>query len=127
MLYEVLAGAQRSIDLLLQEVGIAWRVHHPNIAAVCGVTLEIDDEKKTARIVMELLQGSMANVINESQRPRVQQLTLREKVDLARDSLCGLDHLHTLVSWLQVCVRSHCSSFLRKGRLTDCLADTHRN
>lgn len=98
MLYEVLAGSPHHIDLLLQEVCISWKVHHPNVAAVCGITLELDDEKKKAWIVMELLQGSLSGVIADSRRRGVQPLTLREKVDMARDSLCGLNYLHTLVS-----------------------------
>ena len=98
MLYEVLAGSQHNIDLLLQEVSIAWKIHHPNIASVCGVTLELKDRKKTAWIIMELLQGSMAGLIDESRRDGVGQLTVREKVDMSRDCLCGLHHLHCLVS-----------------------------
>ena len=96
VLYEALAAYQRNIDLLLQEVNIAWKVHHPNVAAVCGFTLERKEEKTTAWIIMELLQGSMGSVIDASQG--VGGLTLREQVDMAHDSLCGLDYLHSLVS-----------------------------
>ena len=98
VLYEELAAYQRNIDLLLQEVNIAWKIHHPNVAAVCGVTLELTDEKKTAWIIMELLQGSMCGVIDASRRQDVGALTLRERVDMAHDSLCGLHYLHSLVS-----------------------------
>lgn len=98
MLYEELASCQRNIELLQQEVSIAWKLHHPNIAAVCGVTLELEDEEKKAWIVMDLLQASLSMVIEQSRQRGVQQLTLREKVDVAQDSLCGLTYLHTLVS-----------------------------
>jgi serine/threonine protein kinase len=98
MLYDVLADSQHNIDLLMQEVSIAWKIHHPNIASVCGVTIELKERRKTAWIIMELLQGSMAGLIDESRREGVRQLTLREKVDMAHDSLCGLNHLHCLVS-----------------------------
>lgn len=97
MLFEELAAYQRYINILQQEVCISWKIHHPNIAAVCGVTLEMEGEKKMAWIVMELLQGSMAGVIDETQREEVKSLTLREKVDMAHDFLCGLKYLHTLV------------------------------
>lgn len=98
MMYEDLARSQRHIDLLRQEATILWKLHHPNIAAVCGVTLETEDEKKKAWIVMELLQGSLSAVIDEARRPNVRSLTLREKVDVTHNSLCGLNYLHTLVS-----------------------------
>ena len=97
ILYEALAAYQRNIDLLLQEVNIAWKIHHPNVAAVCGVTLEQKEEKKTAWIIMELLQGSMCGVIDASRGQEGGGLTLREQVDMAHDSLCGLDYLHSLV------------------------------
>ena len=98
MLYEVLAAIPRNILLLRQEVSVAWKIHHPNIAAVCGITLEMEGEKKNAWIVMELLHGSMAGVIDASQASGVKPLTLREKVDMTHDSLCGLNYLHSLVS-----------------------------
>ena len=99
MLYEVLATSQHDIDRLQQEVAIAWKVHHPNISSVCGLTLEIEGKKeeKKAWIVMELLQGSLADVLNESKRRGVKPLSLREKVDVAYDCLCGLNYLHSLV------------------------------
>ena len=102
MLYEALAEYQRNVDLLLQEVSVAWKMHHPNVVAVCGIVLERKEKKTTAWIVMELLQGSMSAVINASLREEVGALTLRERVDMAHDSLCGLDYLHTLVSDLSV-------------------------
>lgn len=101
MLYEVLANSLHNIALLLQEVSLGWRIHHANIASVCGLSLELDGERKTAWIVMELLQGSVSGVIEASQR-RGPTLSLREKVDIAHDSLCGLQYLHSLVgvcSW----------------------------
>ena len=97
-LFEELAQVQRYVDLFKQEVSVAWKVHHPNVAAVCGVVLEKEGKKTKAWIVMELLQGSMSGVIDASSKEEVGALTLREQVDLAHDSLCGLDYLHTLVS-----------------------------
>jgi hypothetical protein len=97
MLYEVLASSPHNIDLLKQEVSVTWKLHHPNVAGVCGITLELDDKTKNAWIVMELLQGSMAGVIDESRREGVKPLSLREKVDMAYDSLCGLNYLQHLV------------------------------
>ena len=98
ILYKELAAYQRNIDLFLQEVNIAWKLHHPNVVTVCGVTLERRNEKTTAWIIMELLQGSMCDVIDASRQQEVGALTLRERVDMAHDSLCGLHYLHALVS-----------------------------
>ena len=103
MLYEVLATVQRNIELLLQEVSVAWKIHHPNVAGVCGVTLETEGTKRSAWIVMELLQGSLGGVIDASRVEGVGALTLREQLDMAHDSLCGLDYLHSLVSYSCFC------------------------
>jgi DNA repair exonuclease SbcCD ATPase subunit len=98
MLYEVLTTSKHNIDLLMQEASVAWKIHHPNVASVCGVTLEMESKQTKAWIIMELLQASMTAVINESLRSESQALTLREKVDMAHDSLSGLNYLHSLVS-----------------------------
>ena len=90
-----MAAAPRYVHLLQQEVFVAWRLHHPNIAAVCGVTLELEEKK--AWIVMELQSGSMSGVIDACHGD-VSSLTLREKVDMAHDTLCGLDYIHSMVS-----------------------------
>ena len=103
MLYEVLATVQRNIELLLQEVSVAWKIHHPNVAGVCGVTLETEGTKRRAWIVMELLQGSLGGVIDASRVEGVGALTLRERLDMAHDSLCGLNYLHSLVSYSRLC------------------------
>ncbi|XP_062507041.1 probable serine/threonine-protein kinase DDB_G0281745 [Corticium candelabrum] len=92
-LYDDLADVERNIQLVQQEASVAWKIHHPNIAAVCGVTLE--KEVKKAWVIMELQSGSVSSVIDACQRDAA-PLTLREKVDLAHDSLCGLDHIHSM-------------------------------
>ncbi|XP_062505268.1 probable serine/threonine-protein kinase DDB_G0281745 isoform X2 [Corticium candelabrum] len=93
LLYDHLAAVQRNIHLVQQEASVAWKIHHPNIAAVCGVTLELEEKK--AWIIMELHSGSMSGVIDACQGD-VAPLTLREKVDMTHDSLCGLDYIHSM-------------------------------
>ncbi|XP_062523531.1 probable serine/threonine-protein kinase DDB_G0281745 [Corticium candelabrum] len=93
LLYDHLAAVQRNIHLVQQEASVAWKIHHPNIAAVCGVTLELEEKK--AWIVMELHSGSMSGVIDACQGD-VAPLTLREKVDMTHDSLCGLEYIHSM-------------------------------
>ena len=45
---------------------------------------------------MKLQSSSVSSVIDACQRDGA-PLTLREKVDMAQDSLCGLDHIHSMV------------------------------
>ena len=61
-------------------------------------TRENERKQLHAWIIMELLQGSMSEVIEASQQEEVGSLTLREQVDMACDSLHGLNYLHSLVS-----------------------------
>ena len=91
LLYDHLAAVQRNIHLVQREASVSWKIHHPNIVAVCGVTLELE-----AWIIMELHSGSMSGVIDACQGD-VAPLTLREKVDMTHDSLCGLDYIHSRV------------------------------
>ena len=36
-LYDDLADVERYIQLVQEEASVAWKIHHPNIAVVCGV------------------------------------------------------------------------------------------
>ncbi|XP_062506307.1 ankyrin repeat and KH domain-containing protein 1-like [Corticium candelabrum] len=92
-LYDDLADVERYVQPVQQEASVAWKIHHPNIAAVCGVTLE--KEVKKAWVIMELQSGSVSSVMDACQRDAA-PLTVREKVDMAHDSLCGLDHIHSM-------------------------------
>ncbi|XP_062510953.1 probable serine/threonine-protein kinase DDB_G0281745 [Corticium candelabrum] len=87
--HDVLCVNQRCRDLFLQEVSVALKIRHPNIVFVYGYCLETECEKPIAWIIMELLQCSLDAMHNYS------QLTLREKVDIASDVLCGLNYLHS--------------------------------
>ena len=64
-LYDDLADVERYIQLVQQEASVAWKIHHPNIAAVCGVTLL--KEVKKAWVIMELHSGSVSSVIDACQ------------------------------------------------------------
>ena len=94
LLYDHLAAVQRNIQLVQKEASVAWKIHHPNIAVVCGVTLELEEKK--VWIIMELHSGSMSGVIDACQGD-VAPLTLREKVGMTHDSLCGLNCIHNMV------------------------------
>lgn len=98
-LHDLLADSKRNIDLIKQEVTVAWKIHHPNVVAVCGVVLELEDEKVSVWIVMELLEGSVSDVLDVSQTRSVRSLSLKEMVDMTYDALCGIRYLHSMVSF----------------------------
>ncbi|XP_062510989.1 uncharacterized protein LOC134186915 isoform X2 [Corticium candelabrum] len=84
---------KRQVDFFLQEVSVAWKIHHPNIVPVYGFCLETNGKTTLAWLVMELLQCSLGDVL----KINYSQLTLREKVDIGRDCLCALNYLHSLM------------------------------
>ena len=82
-----------------QEISVCSKLHHPHIAAVCGVVRQ--DDGTPIWLVMELLQGSMCDVMRAA-RLSGKCLTFREQVDMSRDCLSGLQYLHQLVHQLTV-------------------------
>ena len=80
------------LDLFKQEIAICTRARHPNIVFLCGVTTVNDTP---LRIVSELLEGSLSEVIRESVRCK-QPLSVREQIDLALGMTAGIGHLHQL-------------------------------
>lgn len=76
---------------------MSWSLHHPNIVPICGVTLEIEERPPKAWISMELMQGSMSDIVVASRKSGA-ALTLRECTDLSHDCLTALNYLHCLVS-----------------------------
>ncbi|XP_065839304.1 ankyrin-3-like isoform X1 [Oscarella lobularis] len=80
------------LDLFKQEIAICTRARHPNIVFLCGVTTVNDTP---LRIVTELLEGSLSDVIKASVRCK-QLLSLREQIDLALGMTAGIGYLHQL-------------------------------
>ena len=80
-----------NISLIRREVSVSSRVHHPNVVSICGAIVE---NEVPLRIVMELLEGSLKDVINAALRSRY--LSMREQVDIAVGCLCGVMYLHQL-------------------------------
>ena len=92
-LHEELAKEHYQRRLFEQEVSVCSRLHHPNIAAICGV---IQQRDAPFSLIMELLQASLADVI-EAAHVSGKYLTLREQTDVSHDCLSGLTYLHDLV------------------------------
>ena len=97
MLGELKEGSRRDGNLDMSQTAFAWKVRHPNIVAMYGVWLQLKGDVEMEWAVMELLQGSLADMIYMPENHGIFSLTLREKVDMAHDSLSGLNYLHCLV------------------------------
>ncbi|XP_062505649.1 uncharacterized protein LOC134182270 [Corticium candelabrum] len=80
-----------NISLIRREVSVSSRVHHPNVVSICGAIVK---NRVPLRIVMELLEGSLKDVINAAIESRY--LSMREQVDIAVGCLCGVMYLHQL-------------------------------
>ena len=81
---------ERMIKIIRREVSICAQVCHPNVVATCGATFTLNFP---LRLVMELMEGSLENVIDAANEVKC-YLTMREKVDLAAGCVCGLMYLH---------------------------------
>ena len=92
-LHEELAKEHHKRCLFEQEVSVCSRLHHPNIASICGV---IQQRDAPFSLIMELLQASLSDVI-EAALLSDRYLTLREQTDLSHDCLSGFTYLHDLV------------------------------
>ncbi|XP_062505724.1 uncharacterized protein LOC134182339 isoform X2 [Corticium candelabrum] len=80
-----------NISFIRREVSVSSRVHHPNVVSICGAIIE---NEVPLRIIMELLEGSLKDVIRAALRSRY--LSMREQVDIAVGCLCGVMYLHQL-------------------------------
>ena len=80
-----------NISFIRRQVSVSSHVHHPNVVFICGAII---DNEVPLRIVMELLEGSLKDVIKAALRSRY--LSMREQVDIAVGCLCGVMYLHQL-------------------------------
>ncbi|XP_065842505.1 ankyrin repeat domain-containing protein 50-like isoform X2 [Oscarella lobularis] len=82
-----------NLSLLRQEMESCGRVRHPNIVSIYDV-IAVNDAAYL-RIVMNLLEGSLSDVIGAC--VATTQLTLREKVELGLGFASGVAYLHQLL------------------------------
>jgi serine/threonine protein kinase len=91
------------------ELVLCSKLLHSNVTTVYGFSRV---KYGSCMATMELLQGSLDDVLEVSQLSR-QYLTLREQLDVTRDCLKGLYYLHTLVSLvISFCLPAFLPSFL---------------
>ena len=91
MFYEFL-NTDYHLRLFQQEIAVCVRARHPNVVFLCGVTTE---NSIPFRIITELLEGSLSDVIKAALRSEW-PLSLREKIDIALGTTAGITYLHQL-------------------------------
>ncbi|XP_065840577.1 uncharacterized protein [Oscarella lobularis] len=84
--------SQRNEAMFKREVVVCSRLHHPNIMVVCGAVMT---EGAPLQIVMELLEGSVSEVIDAAHASR-SYLTIYEQLSIAMDMTSGIAYLHQI-------------------------------
>ena len=85
-----LITSPRNEAMFRQEVLVCSRLHHPNIMVVCGAVMA---EGAPLQIVMELLEGSVGEVIDAAHVAR-SHLTIYEQLSIAMDASSAISYLH---------------------------------
>ena len=93
--HEVLANT-RNLALFKREVVLCSRLHHPHIITVCGAVMR---EDAPLQMVMELLEGSVSEVMNASRAASgasigSSYLTFYEQLSIAIDVTSAIAYLH---------------------------------
>ena len=84
----------RNLALFQREVLVCGRLHHPNIMTVCGAVMQ---EGVPLQMVMELLEGSVSEVMNAayaSPGALGGYLTFYEQLSIAIDTTSAIAYLH---------------------------------
>lgn len=79
-------------QLCRRELAICSQLHHPHIVQVCGAVMV---NGTPLRIIMELLQGSVSDLMKATDHSR-HYLSYREQIDVAAGTTAGIDYLHQL-------------------------------
>ncbi|XP_065836384.1 probable serine/threonine-protein kinase DDB_G0281745 isoform X2 [Oscarella lobularis] len=87
-----LITSQRNVAMFRREVLVCSRLHHPNIMIVCGAVIT---EGSPLQIVMELLEGSVSEVIDAAHASG-SYLTNYEQLSIAMDMTSGISYLHQI-------------------------------
>ncbi|XP_065840595.1 uncharacterized protein [Oscarella lobularis] len=87
-----LITSQRNVEMFRREVLVCSRLHHPNIMIVCGAVIT---EGSPLQIVMELLEGSVSEVIDAAHASG-SYLTNYEQLSIAMDMTSGISYLHQI-------------------------------
>ena len=93
--HEVLANP-RNLALFRREVLVSSRLHHPNVMTICGAVMR---EDVPFQMVMELLEGSVSEVMNAAHTTSSTSLyssylTFYEQLSIALDVTSAIAYLH---------------------------------
>ena len=84
--------SQRNEAMFKREVLVCSRLHHPNIMVVCGAVMA---EGTPLQIVMELLEGSVSEVIDAAHASG-SYLSVYEQLSIAMDMTSGIAYFHQI-------------------------------
>ncbi|XP_065840669.1 ubiquitin carboxyl-terminal hydrolase 9X-like isoform X2 [Oscarella lobularis] len=87
-----LIASPRNVAMFKREVSVCSRLHHPNIMIVCGAVMA---EGSPLQIVMELLEGSVGEVIDAAHASG-SYLTVYEQLSITMDMASGISYLHQI-------------------------------
>ena len=82
----------RNEAMFKREVLVCSRLHHPNIMVVCGAVMT---EGAPLQIVMELLEGSVSEVIDAAHASG-SYLSIYEQLSIVMDMASGISYLHQI-------------------------------
>jgi hypothetical protein len=79
----------------MRELSISSQLHHPNVVPICGAVME---NGIPIQIVMELLQGSLSDLMKAARASRkyLGYLSFREQIDVAGDIASAIMYMHRL-------------------------------
>jgi len=86
------ADDPRFLEQFRNEARLAARLHHPNVVEV----FEVIEDRGTPVMVMEFLEGVTLHDLVEAGETTKRPLTLRERVELIRETCLGLHYCHEL-------------------------------
>ncbi|XP_065842440.1 uncharacterized protein [Oscarella lobularis] len=90
--FHELITTPRMIPQFRHEVLVCSRMHHPNIMTVCGAIM---NPNSPFQIVAELLEGSLAEVIDAANKSKA-YLTINEQLSISIEITSAIKYLHQL-------------------------------
>ena len=81
--------------IFMKELTICSQLHHPNIMSICGAVML---DGTPIQIVMELLQGSLSDLMKAARASKCfsKYLSFREQLDIAADTTAAIMYMHHL-------------------------------
>ena len=83
------------VPFFMRELSVCSQLHHPNIVPICGAVME---NGTPIQLVMELLQGSLSDLMKAARASRnyLGYLSFKEQIDTAGDIAAAIMYMHCL-------------------------------